>query len=45
MSHAYGEVIVNRAVVAYFEYNGTSDVAQPKLYATRDDLEADWRQG
>ena len=45
MSHARGEIIIGGRVAAHYEYNGTSDVAQPKLYATYEELDADWREG
>lgn len=45
MSHSPGRVIDGRGdVVGHFEYNGTVDVALPKIFATVADLEAGWRQ-
>lgn len=44
MSHANGEVLRGDAVIAWFEYDGTSDVACWELYATHDELHANWRK-
>jgi hypothetical protein len=43
MSHATGQVIKDDAIIAYYEYNGTVDVAQPKLYLTKEEVSANWR--
>jgi len=45
VSHAPGEVIdANGAVVGYFEYNGTVDVARPKIFPTAEARDGAWRQ-
>lgn len=45
MSHATGEVIAldRHNTLAYFEYNGTSDVAISCLHATLASMRAEWR--
>lgn len=45
MSHSAGEVIVDGQVVAYFEYNGTVDIALPKLWKTQQEVSDNWRRG
>lgn len=45
MSHSMGTVYdTNGNVVAYFEYNGTSDVAVSHLCTTRDEVWETWRE-
>lgn len=45
MSHVSGQVLdVLGEIVGHFEYNGTVDVAKPKIFATLDACEAAWRQ-
>jgi len=43
MSHAEGKVRFGDGDIMYFEYDGTSDVAQPTLYKTHDELWEKWR--
>lgn len=46
MSHWSGQVLLGHAddLVGYFRYNGTCDcLASTKIYATEDDLIAEWR--
>ena len=44
MSHAQGEVYKpDGTLVGYYEYNGTSDVACPKIVKTAQELQAGWR--
>jgi hypothetical protein len=45
MSHAYGEVIKDGKVLAFFEYDGTSDIAISCLHNTEAELQAQWRSG
>jgi len=45
MSHANGQVIVGDSVVAYYEYNGTSDIALSCLYGTKEEVRENWRRG
>ncbi len=46
MSHAWGEVIHDGAVVGYFEYNGTTDNAIGRIYHDFDDMwQNHWRCG
>ncbi len=45
MSHSDGTVTFNDGVVFYFEYNGTSDYAIPDIYPTREEMNANWRNG
>lgn len=44
MSHAYGAVRFPDGHVMFYEYNGTADVATPRLWETTDELEAHWRE-
>ena len=44
MSHASGEVIKNKKVVGYFEYNGTSDIVFPKIRDTLQEVSDNWRE-
>ena len=45
MSHSPGQVLdVIGEIVGHFEYNGTVDVAMPKIFATEDECSAAWRQ-
>lgn len=43
MSHGNGEVLRGDTVVAWFEYNGTSDIAKPALFPTVEMLHENWR--
>lgn len=43
MSHSPGEVLVDGKVVAYFEYNGTADVAISKIYPNEWKRNNKWR--
>jgi hypothetical protein len=44
MSHTPGQVFDTRGtLVGHFEYNGTVDVARPKIFATAEELESAWR--
>lgn len=45
MSHAYGKVYRNNVVAAHYEYDGTSDIALPRMYLTSDEVKANWRKG
>lgn len=45
MSHAWGEVIHDGAVVGYYEYNGTTDNAIGRIYHSFAELWAVWRCG
>ena len=45
MSHSPGQVLdVLGDIVGHFEYNGTVDVARPKIFATAEERDAAWRQ-
>jgi len=44
MSHASGEVIKDKKVVGYFEYNGTSDIVFPKIRDTIEEVSDNWRE-
>jgi hypothetical protein len=45
MSHSPGQVLdVLGEIVGHFEYNGTVDVARPKIFATVEERDAAWRQ-
>lgn len=44
MSHANGEVIKDGATIAWFEYDGTSDVACWEIYSTYEEMTANWRK-
>lgn len=45
MSHASGRLLipVTGEILGWFEYNGTSDLCQPKVFATQDELRENWR--
>lgn len=45
MSHADGRLISagSGEILGWFEYNGTSDLCQPKVFASREELKANWR--
>lgn len=44
MSHSYGEIwSLAGNLLAYFEYNGTVDVCQSRLFNTREEVWANWR--
>lgn len=44
MSHSPGQVLdVLGDIVGHFEYNGTVDVARPKIFATAEARDAAWR--
>jgi len=44
VSHSPGQVLdVIGEIVGYFEYNGTVDVARPKIFATAEERDAAWR--
>lgn len=45
MSHAMGEIIKGGRIVAYYEYNGTSDVVIPAAWATPNEVHEHWRSG
>lgn len=44
MSHASGQVIKNKKVVGYFEYNGTSDIVYPKIRDSMEAVSNHWRE-
>jgi hypothetical protein len=45
VSHSPGQVLdVLGDIVGHFEYNGTTDVARPKIFATVEARDAAWRQ-
>lgn len=44
MSDAFGHVVKDGKIVAYFEYAGTADVVIPDLYDSYDELQAHWRK-
>lgn len=44
MSHSFGEVIKAGETIGWFEYNGTSDYAQPKIYSSSDEVWEHWRE-
>ena len=45
MSHQPGQVLdVIGEIVGHFEYDGTVDVALPKIFATAEERDAAWRQ-
>lgn len=44
MSHALGEVIHNKTVVGYFEYNGTVDIAKRDIHSSADAVDRNWRK-
>ena len=43
MSHAYGLVRFPDGLIKHFEYNGTVNVCQPKLYDSSKEVEKNWR--
>lgn len=43
MSHAGGKVKFKDNTIMHFEYNGTSDVVIPKMYHTKEEVIANWR--
>lgn len=43
MSHASGAVKFVDGTILYFEYNGTTDVCIPPLWATQEEVEEHWR--
>lgn len=43
MSHSSGVVRVGGLCVGYFEYNGTSDIAMPRIYRTFEEVSDNWR--
>lgn len=47
MSNAIGKIYSSdrTQILAYFEYYGTSDQCNPVLRKTREEVEANWRQG
>lgn len=45
MSHQEARVRCQDGTVYFAEYNGTSDVIVPQIYATQDDLCDGWRSG
>lgn len=45
MSHSEGNVTFQDGEVFYFEYNGTCDIAVPKLYKTVEEMRNNWRRG
>lgn len=44
MSHAHGEIFKDGEVVAFFEYDGTSDRAYPTLRKTKQEVRDHWRK-
>ncbi len=46
MSHAWGEVLTigTLEVLGYFEFDGTSGMAIPDIFNTREELTANWRK-
>lgn len=45
MSHSPGKVLdVIGEILGHFEYNGTVDVARPKIFETLEECEAAWRK-
>src|SRR5215831_6808585 len=43
MSHASGAVLFLDGTIKFFEYNGTVDICQPKLFSTKEELSNNWR--
>ena len=43
MSHSLGAVLFKDKSIKYFEYNGTVDVCQPKLFSTSKEVYDNWR--
>jgi hypothetical protein len=43
MSHADGAVKFPDGIIMYYEYNGTVDFVIPRLYTTKEEMEANWR--
>lgn len=44
MSHAVGAIRFPDGLIKFFEYNGTVDVCQPRLFDTQEELRANWRK-
>lgn len=44
MSHQPGQVIFGPGIQAYFEYDGTSDIALSRIYLTTDEMNENWRK-
>lgn len=45
MSHAQAEFKFSDGTVLYGEYNGTADIQEPAMYATKEEMDANWRNG
>lgn len=43
MSHAMGAVLFPDGKIKHFEYNGTIDICQPKLFDSAELVSANWR--
>lgn len=43
MTHAYGAVKFDNQIM-YYEYDGTTDIARPKLYETHAEMIDHWRE-
>lgn len=45
MSHAHGVVLgPENVVLGWYEYNGTSDIACPRVFETSEELQENWRK-
>jgi hypothetical protein len=43
VSHSSGKISVRGVHCGYFEYNGTSDFAMPRIYRTIEEVSDNWR--